>query len=278
MKNKIKNEVGMGEELLFSDWSLKSIEESLENAKQIAQNEINRTIMYRLNKLYAKGDKYWKVKNVEYVDLSPICEKCSEYQFYSHYDYCKNDVSIKYYKITFSDYDKDNVIEIVDYSFCYTHMELILCDSITSQNMDYCDDEEIRYDTENELLTFGTKSIKCKTSNFDYYSSSGKLYRFTSNKYKNILDIFAETKNEYDKYPIYKTRKVILLLLHSRIFPKDILLIILKKLWFGFFVFYNCIPLNYDIISCKIIFYFFHYKHFFLILTVKLKKRKYTNC
>ena len=229
------------DKLLCSDWSLKSIEESLENAKTIKQNEINRTIIYRLNRLYAKCDKYSKVKNVEYVDLSPICEKCSEYNFYRHYDYCKNDISINYYKINFSDYDKDNVIELIYYNYCYTHMEIILCDSLTSQDIDSCNDPEIersRDDTENEILTFGKKSIKCKTGNFDYYSTSGKLNRFTNNNHQNIINIFSETKNEYDQYPIYKTRKIILLLLHSRIFPKDVLLIILKKLWHNIFFFY----------------------------------------
>lgn len=227
------------DKLLCSDWSLKSIEESLENAKTIKQNEINRTIIYRLNKLYAKCDKYSKVKNVEYVDLSPICEKCSEYNFYRHYDYCKNDISINYYKITFSNYDKDNVIELIYYKYSYTHMELILCDSLTSQDINYYNDKEIAYDMENELLIFGKKSIKCKTGNFDYYSTSGKLNRFTNNNHQNIINIFSETKNEYDQYPIYKTRKVILLLLLSlRIFPKDILLIILKKLWHNIFFFH----------------------------------------
>ena len=227
--------------MLFSDWSLKSIEEAIRDAKTIKQNEINRTIIYRLNRLYAKCDKYSKIKNVEYVDLSPICEKCSEYNFYSHYDYCKNDISINYYKITFSDYDKDNVIELIYYNYIYTHMELIICNSLTSQDIDsyYDDDSEIersRDDTENEILTFGKKSIKCKTGNFDYYSTLGKLYNFSKNNYQNIINIFSETKNEYDKYPIYKTRKVILLLLLSlRIFPKDILLIILKKLWHSIF-------------------------------------------
>jgi hypothetical protein len=105
--------------------------------------------------------------------------------------------------------------------------------------MDSCNDSEIEYDMENELLIFGKKSIKCKTGNFDYYSTSGKLNRFTNNNHQNIINIFSETKNEYDKYPIYKTRKVILLLLLSlRIFPKDVLLIILKKLWHNIFFFY----------------------------------------
>ncbi len=227
------------DKLLCSDWSLKSVEEAIRDAKTIKQNEINRTIIYRLNKLYAKCDKYSKVKNVEYVDLSPICEKCLEYQFYSHTDYCKNDISINYYKITFSDYDKENIIEIIDYKYCYTHMKLTICNSITyCQYINYYNDSEIEYDTENELLTFSKKSIKCKISNFDYYSTSRKLYRFSDNNHQNIINIFSETKNEYDQYPIYKTRKVILLLLLSlRIFPKDVLLIILKKLWFGFFVF-----------------------------------------